>query len=124
MESGGAQRRQGADKSIEYLSSSKTGELEGKRMRTSHFRLELYLVERRRNPLHAGHCVLAKCNAGFVSAHQHGLNVGCAAEDAQDCRGKEGAGRLRQHSKPIARLFAQGFDLGDVRHMSEPPVYV
>ena len=44
-------------------------------MRASHFRLELYLVERRRDPLHAGHCVLAKGNTGFVSAHQHGLDV-------------------------------------------------
>jgi hypothetical protein len=44
-------------------------------MRASHFRLELYLVERRRNPLHTGHRVLAKGNTGLVSAHQHGLDI-------------------------------------------------
>ena len=67
-------------------------------MRASHFRLELHLVERRRNPLHPRHCVLAKGNTGLVSAHQHGLNVGRAAQYPEQCHREEVSGRVGQHS--------------------------
>src|SRR4051794_17746959 len=93
-------------------------------MSATHFRLELYLVERRRYPLHSGNCVLAKCNAGFVSAHQHGLDIRCAAEDAEDGRDKKCAGRLGQNSEPVADLFPQRFYLPDVRQVRKPPINV
>src|SRR2546423_9510335 len=115
--SGGPQCSERADKSIEHLSSSKSGELERQRMRTSHLRLELYLVERRRNPLHAGHCVLAKSNTRLISAHQHRFDVRGATQDAQQRHCKEHSRRLRQHTEAIAHLFAQRCDFADVRQM-------
>src|SRR6266480_4787568 len=93
-------------------------------MRASHFRLELYLVERRRNALHAGHCVLAKGNTGLVSAHQHRLDIGRSAKDAQQSRRKKATRRFRQHAEAVSDLVFQRSYLGDFRHVSKAPVDV
>src|SRR6476659_4493326 len=93
-------------------------------MCTSHLRLELYLVERRRNPLHPGHRVLAKGNTGLISAHQHGLYVGCAAQDTQQGDREEALCGLRKRSESITQLRSQSLDLRDVRHVGHPAIDV
>src|SRR5690349_12281886 len=91
-------------------------------MCTSHLRLELYLVERRRNPLHPGHRVLAKGNTGLISAHQHGLYVGRAAKYAEQGDGKEALRGFRQWTKAVTELCAQRLDLRDIRHVRHAAV--
>src|SRR5436190_15674649 len=93
-------------------------------MSAPHLRLELYLVERRRNPLHTGHRVLAKGNTGFVSAHQHRLDVRGTAEHPQQ-RGSEEATRwFRQCAEAVSDLGFQRPYLSDVRHVGQAPVDV
>src|SRR3954465_13779546 len=91
-------------------------------MRTSHLRLELYLVERRRNPLHPGHRVLAKGNTGLISAHQHGLYVRCAAQDTEQSDRKEALRRLGERAETITQLRSQRFYFRDVGHVCHPSI--
>jgi len=91
-------------------------------MCTSHLRLELYLVERRRNPLHPGHRVLAKGNTGLISAHQHGLYVRCTAQDAEQRYREEALRGLWKRTESITQFRFQCLYLRDVRHVGHTPV--
>src|SRR6266550_9557353 len=93
-------------------------------MRASNLRLELYLVERRGNPLHTGHCVLAKGNTGLVSAHQHGFDIRSTAQNSQERDEEEIARGIWQDSEAIPDRLPQGVDFTDVGHVSETAVDV
>ena len=99
---------QSANEPVEQRGAAQARELERERVRAPHLRLELHLVKRRREPLHAGHRGIPKGNTGFVAAHQDPLDPERAPDHPQQCHREEwprpapGAGRTGRAARRAA----------------------
>ena len=69
-----------ADESIENANPAKPRELQRQRVRPANLRLELHLMERRRQPFHPGRRGVTEINTRFVTTHENIVDAEASAE--------------------------------------------